>query len=70
MVHSCGVPNLEFLKLAYGLKGTPGLKMCEVTTKNFKVILPQLKEVLKAAKFISLDTEFSCLTASRKFENR
>ncbi|KAF2897791.1 hypothetical protein ILUMI_08378 [Ignelater luminosus] len=43
--------------------------MCEVTTKNFKLILPQLKEVLKAAKFISLDTEFSCLTASRKFEN-
>ncbi|KAF5306180.1 hypothetical protein FQR65_LT07456 [Abscondita terminalis] len=43
--------------------------MCEVTNKNFNIILPELKNNIKNAKFIALDTEFSCLTASQDLQN-
>ncbi|KAK4876013.1 hypothetical protein RN001_012435 [Aquatica leii] len=43
--------------------------MCEVTIKNFNKILPELKNNLKNAKFIAVDTEFSCLTASHDLQN-
>ncbi|KAB0798734.1 hypothetical protein PPYR_06614 [Photinus pyralis] len=43
--------------------------MCEVTLKNFNEILPELENLLKSAKLIAIDTEFSCLTASSNLEN-
>ncbi|KAF5298217.1 hypothetical protein FQA39_LY02641 [Lamprigera yunnana] len=43
--------------------------MCEVTTKNFDQILPECQDLLKKAKFISIDTEFSCLTSHTKLRN-
>ncbi|KAK5645308.1 hypothetical protein RI129_006608 [Pyrocoelia pectoralis] len=43
--------------------------MCEVTVKNFNNIFPELESVLKSAKLLAIDTEFSCLTASSNLEN-
>lgn len=44
--------------------------MYEVTTENFNVVYPDIEAALQAAKFISIDIEFSALNPLGISNNR